>query len=578
VEFRILGPLEVIDGGRPLSIRRGKERALLIYLLLHANEVVPSGRLIDELWNERPPTTAAKILQNAVSHLRKELGEGRLVTRDPGYVLHVDAGELDVDRFERLAREGRADEALGLWRGMPLLDLHEEDFADEARRRLEEQRLAVVEDRIDAELAAGHHADVVGELEPLVAAHPLRERLYGQLMLALYRSGRQADALDVYRQARLTLSEELGLQPGPQLQELERRILTHEPGLEGTAAPGRAPPREAGSNGRRRIALLSLAVALILAAAGLGIAQLLGDDGARPVGRADSLVVIDPSSNDISEVVPVGSTPRGVAVGSTGVWVADALDNTVTWFDRRNLKVIRKIGIGAEAYSVAIGGGRVWVATANDDTLVELDEHSGGILETTPLSRDVDTAAAWSVTFGAGSVWVTSGERLLQIDPRTAGILSGDVGPPCCVRPAGVAVGARSVWVADETRLMRMSLRTGEKTGEVERDIYFDGVTFGFGRIWATTTDQHRQHPAVIVFHPESLLSLETRLPHAVFTEFHSPLGVASGAGGIWVADYAQHRVVRVDPNTGEVAATVRVGGKPWGITVADGRVWVTVD
>src|SRR2546428_10668128 len=148
MEFRLLGPLEVGDEGRPISIRRGKEQALLIYLLLHANEVVPSGRLIDELWDERPPSTAPKILQNAVSHLRKQLGDGRLVTRDPGYVLRVEEGELDAQRFERLAKEGRGDEALAPWRGPPPLDLPGQGFADDARRRLEEQRLAGREDPI----------------------------------------------------------------------------------------------------------------------------------------------------------------------------------------------------------------------------------------------------------------------------------------------------------------------------------------------------------------------------------------------------------------------------------------------
>src|SRR2546428_433877 len=135
MEFRILGPLEVVDEGRPIAIRRGKEQALLIYLLLHANEVVPSGRLIDALWDERPPPTASKILQNAVSHLRKQLGDGRLVTRDPGYLLRVEEGELDAERFERLAKEGHGDQALALWRGPPLLDLRDERFADDPRRR-----------------------------------------------------------------------------------------------------------------------------------------------------------------------------------------------------------------------------------------------------------------------------------------------------------------------------------------------------------------------------------------------------------------------------------------------------------
>ncbi len=157
MEFRILGPLEVLDGGRPLAIRRGKEHALLAYLLLHANEVVPSGRLIDVLWDERPPPTASKILQNAVSHLRRELGDGRLLTREPGYLLRVEAAELDALEFERLAKAGRPGEALALWRGPPLLELQDERFIDDARRHFEELRLGALEDRIGEDLAAGRH-------------------------------------------------------------------------------------------------------------------------------------------------------------------------------------------------------------------------------------------------------------------------------------------------------------------------------------------------------------------------------------------------------------------------------------
>src|SRR5919201_3271093 len=238
MEFRILGPLEVLDGGRPLSIRRGKEQALLAYLLLHPNEVVPSARLIDDLWDGRPPATAPKVLQNAVSHVRRVIGEGRLVTRERGYLLRVEKGELDVQEFERLAKDSRHQEALALWRGPPLVDLQDERFVDDARRHLEEERFAVLEDRIDADLDDGLHADVVPELEALVAAQPLRERLHGQLMLALYRSGRQAEALEAYQRARATLTDELGLEPGRPLQELEQAILRHDDDLDLASVPG----------------------------------------------------------------------------------------------------------------------------------------------------------------------------------------------------------------------------------------------------------------------------------------------------------------------------------------------------
>jgi DNA-binding SARP family transcriptional activator len=253
MEFRLLGPLEIVERDRSLALGAGKQKALLAILLLNANEVVSTDRLHDELWGESPPATAAKSIQLYVSRLRKELGEGRLVTRPPGYVLTVEPHELDAARFRRLVGEARnieperaarkLREALDLWRGRPLADLEYEPFAQPEIARLREARLAALEQRIDADLAAGHHAALVGELEGLVSEHPLRERLWAQLMLALYRSSRQAEALEAYRAARRSLSEELGLEPGTELKQLEQAILTHDPELDlAQAAP---PPRRA---------------------------------------------------------------------------------------------------------------------------------------------------------------------------------------------------------------------------------------------------------------------------------------------------------------------------------------------
>jgi DNA-binding SARP family transcriptional activator len=329
MEFRILGPLEIVGEHGPIRLHRGQEQALLAFMLLHANELLPSERLIDELW-ERPPPTAAKILQNSVSQLRRALGDDRIETRAPGYVFHLRPDELDVDRFETLAREGRNEEALALWRGPPLVELRDERFADDVRRQLEERRLAVLEDRIEADLDDGRHADLVSELERLVSTHPLRERLYAQLMVALYRSGRQAEALDVYRRAQRTLGEQLGLEPGPQLRRLERQILTQAPELEAkvglTRRRVRRPPR--------RLPGVVAAAALLVAALIFGLLQLLDSD-ARPIPRADSLVVIDGIKNAITHVASVGNTPRGVAVGPTGVWVGDALEARCVGSTRR---------------------------------------------------------------------------------------------------------------------------------------------------------------------------------------------------------------------------------------------------
>jgi DNA-binding SARP family transcriptional activator len=243
VDLSILGPLEVRDGDRVIPLPRRKHRELVSLLALRAGEVVPRDVLIEELWGGRPPKTAREALHNNVSQLRKQLGDDVIVTREPGYLLQVEPEELDLLRFERLAEEARragsAEEcaakltaALALWRGAPLADLAYEEIGIREAGRLEDLRLAAREDLIDAELELGRHGDLVTELETLVVEHPFRERLIGQLMLALYRAGRQADALEAYREARGVLMDELGLEPGVQLRELQQAILRQDPALD----------------------------------------------------------------------------------------------------------------------------------------------------------------------------------------------------------------------------------------------------------------------------------------------------------------------------------------------------------
>ena len=247
MEFRILGPLQVLDEGRELPLGGAKQRALLALLLLDPNRVVSRDRLIDELWGGSPPDTGPTALQVYVSHLRKALGRDLILTQTPGYLIRVSDSELDLHRFERLVAKARAEEpaqaagllreGLALWRGAPLAELGD-SFARAERARLEEQRLAALEQRIEAELALGRDAELVPELEGLVREQPLRERVRGQLMLALYRCGRQADALEVYRSGRRLLYEELGLKPDDVLQRLERAILNHDPSLEPPVVAG----------------------------------------------------------------------------------------------------------------------------------------------------------------------------------------------------------------------------------------------------------------------------------------------------------------------------------------------------
>jgi DNA-binding SARP family transcriptional activator len=274
LEFRILGPLEVVKDGRPLELGGQKQRALLAMLLLEEGRVVATDRLIDSLWGEHPPRTAATSLQNFVSQLRKLVGQQTIQTKPPGYVLRLEPGRLDLDRFSALVDRARdvADpasraallrEALAIWRDAPLADFVYEAFAQSEIGRLEELRLVALERRIDAELELDRHAEVIAELEMLVRQYPLRERFRGQLMVALYRSGRQADALQAYQEARRAMVGELGIEPSPALQELHASILRQDLRIAGSQ------PARAGEDHVRDVARELLAGRLI---------PVIGDD------------------------------------------------------------------------------------------------------------------------------------------------------------------------------------------------------------------------------------------------------------------------------------------------------------
>jgi DNA-binding SARP family transcriptional activator len=326
IEFRILGPLEVVREGGALELGAGKRRALLAVLLLHANEIVSADHLIDDLWGERAPSTAAKIVQGYVSQLRKLFengGSGLLLTRSPGYVLSLGEGQLDAARFTSLAAEGHAAlaadaaqdaatllrEALALWRGPALAEFAFDSFAQDEIARLDELCLATLEDRIDADLCLGRHDELVAELQTLVARHPLRERFRAQLMTALYRGGRQAEALQAYQAARVVLREELGLEPSRGLQDIEQAILRQDPELDVPAAAavstGAAPSpvrRRSGSTfvGRQH-ELGVLQGALDDALAGRGRIVLIG--GEPGIGKSR-----------LAEVLAAGAVERGAEV------------------------------------------------------------------------------------------------------------------------------------------------------------------------------------------------------------------------------------------------------------------------
>jgi DNA-binding SARP family transcriptional activator len=310
LEYRLLGPLDALVDGQPAQLGPPRQRVLLAALLCEANALVPTARIVDLLWPDDPPSSAANLVQGYVSGLRKVVGKDAIETRGTGYVARVDQDALDLQVFERLAHEGSvalengqnesaADvlgQALALWRGPALSDLGDEPFVVATAARLEELRILALERRLSADIAIGRHADVIGEIETLVAEHPLRERPWGLLMMALYRSGRQAEALDAYRRARATLVEEIGIEPGAWLRELEAAMLRQDRSLE------EAPRAEA-----EAVQLRSILVAALSAGATGHLVEL-----ALPLARRPEreLVVVTTVAS-VEELGPAGEVLNG---------------------------------------------------------------------------------------------------------------------------------------------------------------------------------------------------------------------------------------------------------------------------
>jgi DNA-binding SARP family transcriptional activator/ABC-type transport system substrate-binding protein len=424
MEVRLLGPLEVVAGGVSIPIGGGRQRKLLAILLLNANEFVSSDRLIDELWGEDRPETAAKALQGYVSQLRKTLGPDALVTGAGGYMLKLAPGELDADRFEQLVDDARDAEphdaaewlrvALALWRGPPLADFTYDDFAQGEIARFEERRLVALERRIEADLALGRHQEVAGELASLVKQHPMRERLRAELMLALYRSGRQAEALEAFVDARRTLLDELGLEPSAELRQLQAAILAQDPRL--GPAPRTAWPRARRMISRPRF-LGAMGAALLLGAIGAAALLILGDSGDTAVARAEanSVAFLDPSTGELLGQVPARRTAL-LRFGDGFLW-SMSVDGALEKIDPESHAVKRTIGVGVHPGGLAFGEGSVWVTDADSPALFRIDPRYGSVER---IALPSEGGGARGVSVGAGSVWVAQGgSRVSRLDPET---------------------------------------------------------------------------------------------------------------------------------------------------------------
>jgi YVTN family beta-propeller protein len=585
IDYRLLGPLEVGADGHAVEIGGLKQRALLAILLIRANQSVPRDVLVDQLWGEHPPAGAQHSLEVYVSRLRKTLepcaGCPTVLTRPGAYLLRIAEQQLDVNRFERLAEEGRralaaqapgraaADlrEALALWRGAPLADLSHEPFAQAEIARLEKLRLGATEDRIEADLALGHHADVISELEALVAAHPWRERLHQQLMIALYRCGRQAESLAVYQAARRALMRELGIEPSPALRRLEHAILEQDVSLE-PASRAKEPQARAAAEtsrfsrvGRTRLKQLAGAGTLAVVTLALLMVGFSRSSGgaATPAAGPDTVGVIDSARNVLSGVVTGAARPNGVAYGAGAVWITDSAADLLLQVDSRR-QVVDRIPVGRGPAGVAVGDGEVWVANELDGTVSEVNPRAGREVARIQVGNGPD-----EIAFGFRSVWVANvtDNTLSRIDPGSDGVIATI---PLGSAPAGLAVGDRALWVtsAETGRLLLVDPLGNRVSRAFPIGNSPGGVAFGAGSVWVADADG-----TVWRFDPLSgrLVKFRVGRPSA---------GVAYADGAVWVANTLSGSVSRINPGTGSIVH-IHVGNEPTDLAAGGGGLWTTV-
>ncbi len=578
----MLGPIEALVEGRPAGLTAGKQRALLAALLIDAGRTVPVDVLIDRLWGERPPPTAVKNVQVLVSQLRRLLGADAITTDGSGYRLRDEAA--DVTTFTALLESGRAelaagdareaertlDEALALWRGRPYEDVQYEDFAREEAARLEDLRLDAMEERFQAMLDGGRHVQALPGLRALARAHPLRERVLAELILALYRSGRRAEALEVYDAARRRLADELGIEPGERLRRLHALMLERE-GDRSEATRLEAPPR-----GDRSRQLLMVGGGLLLLAALLAAAMINRGGGGEETALAgvpgDSIGVIDPATRAIVARYAVGATPTSVAGDSDASWALNADAQTISRVDRRTGEVIERSLAGTPA-DLVFGGGALWVAltdtaqTVYTATLVEVDPDTLRPERSVRLPGTGETGGSVvALAFGNGAVFATAPSgRLVRIDAQSLRLTQGPR-----LRPDAVAYGEGSVWtVGSGTRLTRLDPQSLTATARFSIPTAA-GVTelaVGGGLVWGA----------------EPFSGLLWRIDPSTrpMTGHTIPVGlsasdVAYGAGAVWVASGIDGALIRVDPGSGAVSR-VAVGQAPQRVAIAGGQVLVTV-
>jgi DNA-binding SARP family transcriptional activator/ABC-type transport system substrate-binding protein len=577
VDFAVLGALAVQRDSEELPLGGPKQRALLAILLLNANTAVSRDRLIDGIWGERPPPTAAHTLDNYISRLRKTLGDGRVSRQAPGYLLEVMPDELDFDRFERLLAVGREHlaagdaaqaardfgAALALWRGPALADLRFEPFAVAEADRLEELRLQALEYRIEADLVLGGGSQLVPELEALVREHRLRERPLGLSMLALYRAGRQAEALAAYQAGRRRLGEELGLEPGPQLRELQRKILEHDPSLAPPlAASVRSPQRQS----PRRLVTKAAVVAAVAAVASVVIGIAIGSGGRKSPARqpGDSRLVAVNTLGGVGGDVALGDAPAAAVAADGSLWLASPGSGVVTRVADSTHTIVDSIPVSGSPALLAAGGGSIWVASALGASIARVDPRNGAVSQTVSLG----SARVAALTFGGGALWVANaaGDSLLAIDPVAGRVVRA---LQLSVHPTSLAFADGTMWIADYggASVAEVDLRTGQTVANIHVGGGPAALAVGLGGVWVANS-------------LDSTVSRINPLDGSVAATI--PVGSGPSAlllndGLVWVANQYAATVSRIDPRRNAVVGTSSVGGGPAALAADAGNAWVAV-
>ena len=589
--FLILGPFEVHLDGAPLALGGRQQRALLAALTLRANELVSSERLIDELWPEDPPDTADHLVHVYVSRLRKALGdEGRpiLVTRPPGYQLVLERGQVDLDRFEdhvaaaRSATEegrpaeavARLREALSLWRGPALADVASESFARADAERLNELRVAATEDLMGSELAVGRD-DLVPELKSLVAQHPLRERLRGFLMVALYRDGRQAEALDAYERTRAVLAEELGIDPSRELQELHRRVLAQDPTLLAeTPTLARSEDLDELAHthaplmptvpARRGLGLVlaALIVALVLVAVGLVTLNHRPATPTSAAGRSAVALLGDAADAPASQIVVDGSA-SAIAADGAELWVADGNAGTVTRIHTDTRTSELPVSSVIDPIAITAGDGRAWV----------LDPYAGRVTAL-DASGQIDTGFDWhspapvDAVFAHGSLWVVDAtcECVYQADGATGKRERTITAPFTGAGPIRIDAGPGVIWVLNGVgrSLVRISPWSGGQVG-VPISLAYQPVDLAVSKdtVWVSM----EANDLVETLSLSGVSEGDIPVPGG-------PSTIVADASGAWVLTSRSGQVIRL---VGQDGSRVRLAAPPAALAIGDGGAWVAL-